>query len=104
MGRTIKGREFVEDWVIVRPGETYTECCFIDCIVQSVRGQGVAVVTHCEFHGCTFVGAWPAEFAAWGPYPAVRADEPEVVEARVDKSIRPAPRQRRSFFNWRKRG
>lgn len=104
MGRTIKGREFVEDWVIVRSGDTYRDCTFIDCVVQAVKGEGIATVTNSQFYGCTFVGAWPAEFRLACQYPAVRADEPEVVEARVDKSIRPAPRQRRSIFNWRKRG
>lgn len=89
---------------MVRPGETYDDCLFIDCIVQSVRGKGVATVLRSEFHGCTFIGVWPAEFYLSGPDPAVRADEPEVIEARVDKSIRPAPRPRRSIFNlWRKR-
>ena len=89
---------------MVRPGETYDDCLFIDCIVQTARGKGEATVKNSEFHGCTFVGIWPVEFYKSGPYPAVRADEPEVIEARVDKSIRPAPRPRRSIFNlWRKR-
>lgn len=103
MAKTVRGRRFDEQWVVVCPGDTYDDCLFIDCIVQTACGKGAATVKNSEFHGCTFVGAWPPEFYRSGPCPAVRSDEPEVVEARVGKSIRPAPRQRRSFFNWRKR-
>lgn len=102
--KTIRGRMFDEQWVMVRPGETYDDCLFIDCIVQSVRGKGVATVLRSEFHGCTFIGKWPPEFKTEWLGSAVCADEPEVVEARVSQSIRPAPRPRRSIFNlWRKR-
>ena len=89
---------------MVRPGETYDDCLFIDCIVQNVPGKGVRTLSNNEFVDCTFIGAWPPEFKSEWLGNAVRADEPEVIEARVDKSIRPAPRPRRSFFNlWRKR-
>lgn len=103
MARTIKGREFFEEWVLVKAGETYRDCRFIDCIVQNVPGPGVREMYDNVFDGCTFIGVWPAEFRMWKPCEAVRADEPEVIEARVSKSIRPASRQRRSIFNWRKR-
>lgn len=88
---------------MVRAGETYDDCLFVDCIVQNVPEKGARTFRNSEFVDCTFIGQWPPEFRnEWLPR-AVRSDEREVVEARAGKSIRPAPRQRRSIFNWRKR-
>lgn len=98
--KTVRSKRFVEDWIVVKPGEDFDDCLFEDCILTMQRAKGVVSIRNSTFVGCTFVGSgWPPEFKRSSNFPASRADEPEVIEARVSKSIRPAPRQRRSFFN-----
>lgn len=98
MGRTIRGRAFHEDWIVVKDGDVYDDCLFEDCVVQTVRGPGAATITNSQFFGCTFIGVWPPEFRLSGQRRATRSDEPEVIEARVTKSIT-GPRPRRRWFN-----
>lgn len=99
MGRTIRGRAFYEDWIVVKDGDVYDDCLFEDCVMVREGGKSAAAIIHSTAMGCTFVGpGWPAELRRVPPFRATKSDEPEVIEARVTKSIT-GPRPRRRWFN-----
>lgn len=103
MARTIRGREFVGEWIMLRRGDRFTGCVFKDCIVQNVDDGGDRYVTRSTFVGCTLIGpGWRDDDREMMPA-AQRGFEPEVLSAMMPFQTRPAPRQRRSIFNWRKR-
>lgn len=104
MGTEIKGKRFSGEWIVVPSEVTYRNVQFIDCVlVGPAKGCGVDIeLKNVQMQNCTLVGAWPQwMITATTQKPLVAySDEPEVVIARLN---RPAPRQRRSIFNWRKR-
>lgn len=105
MGHDVVGKRFAHEWIVVPRRASYRNVQFVDCVLiapKSAAGCNIAL-HNVQMQNCTLVGAWPQWMIDSTRFSRAIAcgDEPEVVAARLNRS---APRQRRSIFNWRKRG